>query len=85
MGFIPTRLGIINDLQMFDVVDTPIAMGNGHKLAKEKAAYIDNDMDDGIANGLKHFKLMDNKIKRRWQFLVATVISLIGCFLFIGF
>lgn len=49
----------LNDLQMFDVVDTPIAMGNGHKLAKEKAAYITTtNMDDGIANGLKHFKLI---------------------------
>lgn len=49
----------LNDLQMFDMVDTPIAMANGHELAKEKAAFVTtSNMDDGIVNGLKHFNLV---------------------------
>lgn len=49
----------LNDLQMFEMVDTPIAMANGHELAKQKAAYITTtNMDNGIVNGLKHFNLI---------------------------
>ncbi|WP_203650794.1 Cof-type HAD-IIB family hydrolase [Secundilactobacillus yichangensis] len=49
----------LNDLQMFDMVDTPIAMANGHKLAKEKADYVTtSNMDDGIVNGLRHYDLI---------------------------
>ncbi|MTV83040.1 Cof-type HAD-IIB family hydrolase [Secundilactobacillus folii] len=49
----------LNDLQMFEMVDTPIAMGNGHELAKKKAAYVTTtNMNNGIVNGLKHFNLI---------------------------
>lgn len=49
----------LNDLQMFEMVDTPIAMGNGHKLAKEKAKFVTtSNMDNGIVNGLKHYDLI---------------------------
>lgn len=49
----------LNDLQMFEMVDTPIAMANGHDLAKQKAAYVTtSNMNNGIVNGLKHFNLI---------------------------
>ncbi|ANZ62240.1 HAD family hydrolase [Secundilactobacillus paracollinoides] len=49
----------LNDLQMFDVVDNPIAMANGHQLAKEKASYVTtSNVTDGIVHGLKHFNLI---------------------------
>lgn len=49
----------LNDLQMFEMVDTPIAMANGHELAKQKAAYVTtSNMNNGIVNGLKHFNLI---------------------------
>ncbi|WP_143463922.1 Cof-type HAD-IIB family hydrolase [Levilactobacillus enshiensis] len=49
----------LNDLQMFDEVDIPIAMGNGVFQAKNKAAYVTTtNMTDGIVNGLRHFGLI---------------------------
>lgn len=49
----------LNDLQMFDEVDIPIAMGNGVFQAKNKAAYVTaGNMDDGIVKGLRHFGLI---------------------------
>ncbi|MFC6255032.1 Cof-type HAD-IIB family hydrolase [Secundilactobacillus hailunensis] len=61
LGNVPTYAfgDQLNDLQMFDMVDTPIAMANGHKLAKEKAAYVTtSNMNNGIVNGLKHYNLI---------------------------
>lgn len=50
----------LNDLQMFDEVDVPIAMGNGVRQAKEQAAYVtDTNLHDGIVKGLQHFQLID--------------------------
>jgi len=48
-----------NDLEMFKLVDKPIAMGNGLANVKSLAAYITTDnMHDGIKNGLAHFDLI---------------------------
>lgn len=48
-----------NDLQMFDEVDIPIAMGNGVPEAKAKAAYVTTtNTTDGIVHGLRHFGLI---------------------------
>lgn len=49
-----------NDLQMFDEVDVPIAMGNGVPAAKAQAAYVTTtNQTDGIVHGLQHFDLID--------------------------
>ncbi|AKP65456.1 HAD superfamily hydrolase [Levilactobacillus koreensis JCM 16448] len=49
----------LNDLQMFDEVDVPIAMGNGVFQVKNKAAYVTTtNMTDGIVHGLRHFGLI---------------------------
>ncbi|KRN02137.1 HAD superfamily hydrolase [Levilactobacillus senmaizukei DSM 21775 = NBRC 103853] len=48
-----------NDLQMFDEVDVPIAMGNGVFQAKHQAAYVTGtNTTDGIVTGLQHFGLI---------------------------
>lgn len=48
-----------NDMPMFDVVDHPVAMGNGLKHVKEAAEFVTTaNVDHGIINGLKHFKLL---------------------------
>lgn len=50
----------LNDLQMFDEVTTPIAMGNGLPVVKQRAAYVTTtNTTDGIVAGLRHFKLID--------------------------
>ncbi len=49
----------VNDLDMFSVANTAIAMGNGSDIAKENADYITTPMsEDGIYNALKHFELI---------------------------
>lgn len=49
----------INDLEMFDQVDHPVAMGNGNPINKERAEFVTtSNMDNGIVNGLKHFDLI---------------------------
>lgn len=49
-----------NDLQMFDEVDVPVAMGNGVPAAKAQAAYVTTtNQTDGIVRGLRHFQLID--------------------------
>lgn len=49
----------LNDLQMFDLVDHPICMSNGHPLAKQKAEFVTkSNMDNGIVYGLQHFHLI---------------------------
>lgn len=48
-----------NDIPMFEVCGTSIAMGNAADEAKEKADYITTDiLDDGIYNAFKHFELI---------------------------
>lgn len=48
-----------NDLPMFEVVDHTVAMGNGLKPVKEAAEFVTTaNVDHGIVNGLKHFKLL---------------------------
>lgn len=48
-----------NDVYMFDVVGTSVAMGNGSMLAKEKATFITDDIsDDGLYNAIKKLKLL---------------------------
>lgn len=49
----------LNDLEMFQVVDHPIAMGNAIPQLKEIAEYITGDHKaDGIVSGLKHYDLI---------------------------
>ncbi|WP_127849318.1 Cof-type HAD-IIB family hydrolase [Lacticaseibacillus hulanensis] len=49
----------LNDLQMFSLVDHPIAMGNGVAVAKTQAEYVtSSNMHDGIVRGLEHYKLV---------------------------
>lgn len=49
----------LNDLEMFDLVDHPVAMANGNPIVKQKAEFVTtSNMNDGIVNGLKHFNLI---------------------------
>ncbi|CAM3112179.1 Cof-type HAD-IIB family hydrolase [Lactiplantibacillus plajomi] len=49
----------LNDVEMFDTVQTPVAMGNGNPIVKKMAAYVTADnMHDGIKLGLQHFGLI---------------------------
>ena len=49
-----------NDLTMLQYVGTGVAMGNGKDELKKVADYVTTDIDeDGIANALRHFKLID--------------------------
>ncbi|WP_392561228.1 Cof-type HAD-IIB family hydrolase [Orbus sturtevantii] len=49
----------LNDLEMFELVDHPIAMGNAVTPLKKLAEFITDDHNnDGIAKGLKHFSLI---------------------------
>lgn len=49
----------INDVEMLKYAAHGIAMGNGTEIAKQAADYVTSDlMEDGIANGLKHFALI---------------------------
>lgn len=48
-----------NDLEMFELVQTAVAMGNGNENVKAAADYITNAIDeDGIYQGLKHYELI---------------------------
>jgi Cof subfamily protein (haloacid dehalogenase superfamily) len=45
-----------NDLEMFKYADISICMGNGDELAKKRADYITDDINnDGILHALQHF------------------------------
>ena len=45
-----------NDISMFDIVGTAVAMGNGSQEAKDHADYItDSNDNDGIAKALDKF------------------------------
>lgn len=49
----------LNDIEMFKMVRTPIAMGNGNPRVKRLAAYVTADnMHDGIAQGLRRYGLI---------------------------
>lgn len=49
----------LNDIEMFQLVDHPIAMGNSVEPLIKLAEHItDNNNSDGIAKGLKHFNLI---------------------------
>ncbi|MBU5210902.1 Cof-type HAD-IIB family hydrolase [Heyndrickxia oleronia] len=49
----------LNDIEMLEAVGTGIAMGNALDVVKQHANYVTTDvMNNGIANGLKHFKLI---------------------------
>lgn len=49
-----------NDLEMLQFAKIGIAMGNARDEVKKAADYVTTDVDDnGIANALKHFKLID--------------------------
>ncbi len=49
-----------NDVDMLGFVQVGVAMGNGCDHVKEIADYVTSDIDDdGIANGLRHFGLID--------------------------
>lgn len=48
-----------NDLEMLGYVNTGIAMGNGWDEIKQSADYVTDAVDEnGIENGLRHFKLI---------------------------
>ena len=48
-----------NDLTMFGVVGTAIAMGNGNEDVKEQADYVTDDVDrDGIYNACVRLGLL---------------------------
>lgn len=49
----------LNDLEMFQEVTHPIAMGNGYQKDKQSADFVTaTDDQDGIAKGLKHYHLI---------------------------
>ncbi|EEI18420.1 5-amino-6-(5-phospho-D-ribitylamino)uracil phosphatase YwtE [Lentilactobacillus hilgardii] len=49
----------LNDLQMFEEVDYPVAMGNGHPDVKAKASFVTtSNINHGIVNGLRHYGLI---------------------------
>lgn len=49
-----------NDIDMLEFVGVGVAMGNGGDHVKQVADYVTSDIDeDGIANGLRHFGLID--------------------------
>lgn len=49
----------VNDLDMFSVAGTAVAMGNGSDIAKENADFVTSPMlEDGIYNALKELKLI---------------------------
>lgn len=49
----------LNDMEMFEIVDYPIAMGNAISVLKEKAAYItESNLNKGIEQGLKYYNLI---------------------------
>jgi Cof subfamily protein (haloacid dehalogenase superfamily) len=48
-----------NDVDMFQVVEIAVAMGNACDAVKAEADYVTTDVDDdGIYNALKHFALI---------------------------
>lgn len=50
----------LNDLEMFSLVDHPIAMGNGNEKDKAVAEYVTtSNMAGGITHGLQHYGLID--------------------------
>lgn len=49
----------MNDVEMFNMVQHPVAMGNGNPRVKAFAEYVTADnMHDGITQGLRHFDLI---------------------------
>ncbi|WP_068676341.1 Cof-type HAD-IIB family hydrolase [Oceanobacillus sp. Castelsardo] len=49
----------LNDIEMFELVDYGIAMGNARDALKEKASYVtETNMNNGIEQGLKHYNLI---------------------------
>ncbi|MFB4475287.1 Cof-type HAD-IIB family hydrolase [Oceanobacillus caeni] len=49
----------LNDIEMFELVDYGIAMGNAREALKEKASYVtETNMNNGIEQGLKHYHLI---------------------------
>lgn len=47
------------DIPMFEICDESVAMGNGSKEVKEKAAYVTDDVNnDGLYNAFKHFGII---------------------------
>lgn len=49
----------LNDLEMFETVDYPIAMENASPILKEKAAYVTkSNINRGIEHGLKYYNLI---------------------------
>ncbi|MCZ3011402.1 HAD hydrolase family protein, partial [Acinetobacter baumannii] len=48
-----------NDLEMFQVADYSVAMGNGIAALKERASFISaSNIDGGIVKGLDYFNLI---------------------------
>jgi hydroxymethylpyrimidine pyrophosphatase-like HAD family hydrolase len=44
----------LNDLEMFELVKYPVAMGNAFDIVKKSASYVTTSNDeDGIVNGLQ--------------------------------
>ncbi|SMQ63801.1 hypothetical protein SAMN05444673_0893 [Bacillus sp. OV166] len=50
----------LNDIEMLTAIETSVAMGNGHELAKKAAKYITKPVDqDGILHGLRMVGLLE--------------------------
>jgi Cof subfamily protein (haloacid dehalogenase superfamily) len=48
-----------NDVEMFDMVDVAVAMGNAAEVLKQRAHFITRHvLDDGLAHALKHLRLI---------------------------
>lgn len=61
LGNVPTYAfgDQLNDLQMFSLVDHPVAMGNAVPVAKSKAEFVTgSNMASGIVRGLQHYQLV---------------------------
>jgi Cof subfamily protein (haloacid dehalogenase superfamily) len=49
----------LNDIEMFELVDYGIAMGNARESLKERASYVtETNVNNGIKQGLKHYNLI---------------------------
>jgi Cof subfamily protein (haloacid dehalogenase superfamily) len=49
----------LNDIEMLEMVENSVAMGNALDIVKEKARYVTKDVeDDGIRHGLRMLKLL---------------------------
>ncbi|WP_455137901.1 HAD-IIB family hydrolase [Thermophilibacter sp.] len=63
LGFEPSRVYAFgdseNDLEILDLADVSVVMGNARDVVKERADYVTDDVhDDGVVTALEHFGLI---------------------------